>query len=131
VKNAQEKIKNVYEIERILAKRFIKIERARHSKIQYRVKWLEWDDHHNQWIDATEMKNAQNLVNEFERNLITQSENEQWYHLFTFKFTSFRFTITSLSSSVEITRNSNQIRRSLLFSISQSHMLSLTSQLLI
>jgi hypothetical protein len=64
VKNAQEKIKNVYEIERILAKRFIKIKRARHSKIQYRVKWLEWDDHHNQWIDATEMKNAQNLVNE-------------------------------------------------------------------
>ncbi len=38
LKNAQEKIKDVYEIERILAKRFIKIERARHSKIQYRVK---------------------------------------------------------------------------------------------
>jgi hypothetical protein len=122
MKNAQKKIKNVYEIERILAKRFIKIERARHSKIQYRVKWLKWDDSHNQWINVTKMKNVQNLMNEFERNFITQNENEQWYHLFTFKFISSRFIITSLSSSVEITHNSNQTRRSLLFSISQSHM---------
>ncbi len=84
VENVQEEIKNIYEIKKILIKRSIKAERTRNLKIQYRMKWLEWDDHHNQWIDATKMKNAQNLVNEFERNLITQSENEQWYHLFTF-----------------------------------------------
>jgi CRISPR/Cas system CSM-associated protein Csm5 (group 7 of RAMP superfamily) len=38
IKDVQEKTKNIYEIEKIVAKRFIKIERARHSKIQYRVK---------------------------------------------------------------------------------------------
>jgi hypothetical protein len=84
IEDVQKNIKDIYEVEKIVAKRSIKMRRARHSKTQYRVKWKEWENHHNQWIDATEMKNAQNVVKKFERNLITQNEDEQWYHLFTF-----------------------------------------------
>jgi hypothetical protein len=47
IKDAQRIIKNIYEIERILAKRSIKIERSRILKIQYKVKWKDWDDQHN------------------------------------------------------------------------------------
>jgi hypothetical protein len=38
VKNAQSEVKDIYEVERILAKRSIKIERLRTSKIQYKIK---------------------------------------------------------------------------------------------
>ncbi len=38
VENAQKNIKNIYEIEKILAKRFIKVRRSRKSKIQYKIK---------------------------------------------------------------------------------------------
>jgi hypothetical protein len=38
VKDVQDDIKDVYEVKKILAKRFIKVERSRISKIQYRVK---------------------------------------------------------------------------------------------
>jgi DNA-directed RNA polymerase subunit K/omega len=82
IEDVQKNIKDIYEVKRVLAKRFIKIERARHSKIQYRVKWKEWDDHHNQWIDAANMKNVKNAVNEFEQNSISQINNEQWSHSF-------------------------------------------------
>jgi hypothetical protein len=82
IEDTQRNIKDIYEIENILAKRFIKIERSRKSKIQYKIKWKEWKDHHNQWINATDMKNVKNAMNEFEQNLITQDDNEQWFHSF-------------------------------------------------
>jgi hypothetical protein len=69
VKNVQDDIKDVYELKKILAKRFIKIERSRTLKIQYRVKWKEWDDQHNQWINATKMKNVKKLIDDFESKL--------------------------------------------------------------
>jgi hypothetical protein len=47
IENAQNVIKNIYEIERVLAKRFIKIEKSRTLKIQYKVKWKKWDDQQN------------------------------------------------------------------------------------
>jgi hypothetical protein len=82
IEDVQGKTKDIYEIEKVVAKRFIKIKRARHSKIQYRVKWKGWSDHHNQWIDAADMRNVKNAVNEFEQNIIAQSDNQQWSHSF-------------------------------------------------
>ncbi len=38
IKNTQKDIKNIFEIERILAKKSIKAKRSRISKIQYKVK---------------------------------------------------------------------------------------------
>jgi hypothetical protein len=69
IKDVQEKIKDIYEIERILVKRLIKVKRSRTSRIQYRVKWLNWENQHNQWIDVAEMNNAKDLVNDFETKL--------------------------------------------------------------
>jgi hypothetical protein len=60
---------DIYEIERILTKRSIKLERTRTLKIQYRIKWKEWDDQHNQWINAKDMINVKNIMNEFEFRL--------------------------------------------------------------
>jgi hypothetical protein len=77
VENAQENTKNIYEIEKILIKRSIKIERARHLKIQYRVKWTDWDDQHNQWVNATDMRNVKNLMNEFETKLFERNLSSQ------------------------------------------------------
>jgi uncharacterized protein YukE len=78
VKDAQNSIKNIYEMKKILIKRSIKKRWSRKSKIQYKVKWLRWDDHHNQWMNTTDMKNVKNIVNEFERKLISRDDNEQW-----------------------------------------------------
>jgi hypothetical protein len=77
VENAQNNTKDIYEIKKIVIKRSIKVERTRHSKIQYRVKWTEWDSYHNQWIDVVNMKDAMNLVREFEVK-INENNQQQW-----------------------------------------------------
>jgi hypothetical protein len=77
VENVQE-TKNIYEIKRILIKRLIKIERSRKRKIQYKVKWTDWDDQHNQWINVDDMNNAKELIKKFEIKL----NFEQWMNSF-------------------------------------------------
>jgi hypothetical protein len=77
MKNTHDVVKNIYEIEKMLIKKSIKIKRSRISKIQYRVKWLNWEDQHNQWINVAEMNNAKNLINDFEAKLVEKSFTSQ------------------------------------------------------
>jgi hypothetical protein len=60
---------DIYEIERILTKRSIKVERTCTFKIQYKIKWKEWNNQHNQWINAKDMINVKDIMNEFEFRL--------------------------------------------------------------
>ncbi len=58
--------KNKYEIEKILAKRVIQKDCFRRSITQYRVKWLDWENQFNQWINKNDMNNSI-LVTNYER----------------------------------------------------------------
>ncbi len=60
-----------YEVKRILAKRKILKKRSRRSIVQYRVKWLNWEDSYNQWVDKDDM-NSQNLIADYERKFSSQ-----------------------------------------------------------
>jgi hypothetical protein len=70
VKNVQSDFDD-YEVKRILAKRTILKKRSRRSIVQYRVKWLNWEDQYNQWVNKEKM-NSQNLIADYEEKRSSQ-----------------------------------------------------------
>ena len=72
-----------YEIEKIIAKRVIYIDRKRRRRAlsQFRMKWLKWKNHHNRWLSRADLKNAKKLFQEFEnrnkKNEKKHQKNEQ------------------------------------------------------
>ena len=69
-----------YEIEKIIAKRVIYIDRKRRRRAlsQFKMKWLKWKNHHNQWFFKTDFKNVKKLLQEFEnRNQKNEQKNFQ------------------------------------------------------
>ena len=67
---------NFYEIEKIIVKRVIYIDRGRRRKAlsQFRMKWLKWKNHHNRWLFKIDFKNVKKLLQKFENR---NQENEQ------------------------------------------------------
>ena len=59
---------NVYEIEKIIAKKMIYIDRnrRRQSHSEYRVKWLGWKNQHNRWMKKKELNDCKKLLKNFE-----------------------------------------------------------------
>ena len=58
---------NIYEMKKIVAKKIVRTEKKRrrtHSK--FRIKWIEWNDHHNKWMKRNELTNCKKLLIEFE-----------------------------------------------------------------
>ena len=58
-----------FEIEKIITKR---INKRKNTK--YLIKWLKYDSEHDQWRNTLEMRNAMNLMNEFERKTAINSK---------------------------------------------------------
>ena len=58
-----------FEIEKIVTKRINK-----RKDTKYLIRWLRYDFEHDQWRSTSEMRNAMNLVNEFERKTATNSK---------------------------------------------------------
>ena len=57
-----------YEIEKIIAKRMIYIDRKRWCRalLQFKIKWLKWKNHHNRWLSKADFKNLKKLFQKFE-----------------------------------------------------------------
>ena len=59
---------DIYEVKKIVAKKIVRTERERrrraHSK--FKIKWAEWDNHHNKWMKRNELINCKELLIEFE-----------------------------------------------------------------
>jgi hypothetical protein len=60
-----------YEVKRILVKWIILKRRSRRSIVQYRVKWLNWEDQYNQWMNKKKMNN-QNFIANYEKKRSSQ-----------------------------------------------------------
>ena len=65
---------DIYEMKRIVAKKIVRIGRKkrRKSHSKFRVKWTEWNDHHNRWMKKNELINCKKLLAEFENVQKTQ-----------------------------------------------------------
>jgi hypothetical protein len=129
MKDSRGFIKDIYKMKKILIKTSIKKKRSRKSKIQYKIKWLRWNDHHNQWINATDMKNVKNIMNEFERKLISRDENEQWSLSFTFSWQNNIDFISSNFTSLNQTHRSYSSFSRLILCSSYSQSFSIDSLL--
>ena len=59
---------DVYEVEKIIAKRRVYTGRGRRRRAhsEFRVKWTGWGDHHNRWMKREDLNNCQELLQEFE-----------------------------------------------------------------
>ena len=57
-----------YEMKKIIVKRKIYFGRKRQRRAlsQFKVKWLKWKNHHNQWLSKTDFKNVRKLLQKFE-----------------------------------------------------------------
>ena len=57
-----------YEIEKIIVKRKMYIERKRRRRAfsQFRMKWLKWKNHHNQWFSRADLNNVKKFLQKFE-----------------------------------------------------------------
>ncbi len=47
------------------------------KKLQYYVKWLNWDDINNEWLNANSMKHASDLIAEYHERYSEQMSNER------------------------------------------------------
>ena len=78
---------NVYEVEKIIAKRMVYIGRNRrrraHSK--FRIKWSSWRNQHNRWMKKKDLDNCKKLLQKFENKIQEKDdthnqENDQETH---------------------------------------------------
>ena len=60
-----------YEIERLLNKRIFR------EKIQYLVKWRDYESTDNVWYNIDDLTNAQNFIDDYEKNVIRRSDFAQ------------------------------------------------------
>jgi hypothetical protein len=51
--------------------------RKHYDKLQYYIKWLDWDDIHNEWLDVKNMNNANNLIADYHEKYFEQISNER------------------------------------------------------
>lgn len=70
---------NVYEVEKIIAKRMVYTERGRRRRAhsEFRVKWLGWGDLHNAWMIRADLNNAKKLLHDFEYPGQAEGSHEQ------------------------------------------------------
>jgi hypothetical protein len=47
------------------------------EKLQYYIKWLNWDDTHNEWLNANSMNHASDLIAEYHEKYFEQMTNER------------------------------------------------------
>ena len=59
---------DIYKMKKIVAKRIVRIERKKRRKThsKFKIKWIEWSDHHNKWMKRNELINCKKLLIEFE-----------------------------------------------------------------
>ncbi len=60
-----------WEIEQILNSRKYR------EKLQYYIKWLDWDDINNEWLNANNMNRASDLIAEYHEKYFEQMTNER------------------------------------------------------
>jgi hypothetical protein len=48
-----------------------------HDKLQYYVKWLSYDDTHNEWVKTNDMSNAQQLIFDYHLNYSEQVNEDR------------------------------------------------------
>jgi hypothetical protein len=51
--------------------------RKNREKLQYYIKWLNWDDIHNEWLNANNMNHASDLIAEYHEKYFEQMTNER------------------------------------------------------
>jgi hypothetical protein len=47
------------------------------EKLQYYIKWLNWDNIHNEWLNANNMSHASDLIAEYHEKYFEQMTNER------------------------------------------------------
>ena len=59
---------NIYEMKKILIKRKVYIDqkRRRRAHSEFRIKWTEWKNHHNQWMKRKDLNNCRKFFQKFE-----------------------------------------------------------------
>jgi hypothetical protein len=51
--------------------------RKHYDKLQYYIKWLNWNDIHNEWLNAKSMSNANDLIVDYHEKYSEQISNER------------------------------------------------------
>ena len=69
---------NIYEVEKIVTKKTIYIERnhRRRTHSEFRMKWFGWRDQHNVWMKKKNLDNCKQLFQKFE-NQISNNDNDE------------------------------------------------------
>ena len=59
---------DTYEMKKIIAKRIMRIGKKsrRRAHSEFKIKWIEWNDHHNNWMKQNELTHCKKLLAEFE-----------------------------------------------------------------
>ena len=60
----QKKLKDTYEIKKLLNRK--KIEKEKKKRIKFLVKWKEWSLVHNKWYDVIDLKNIKEAIIDYE-----------------------------------------------------------------
>jgi hypothetical protein len=47
------------------------------KKFQYYIKWLNWDDIHNEWLNTNNMNRTNNLIVEYHKKYFEQMTNKR------------------------------------------------------
>ena len=55
-------------MEKIVGRRIVRRGRNRTPVIQYRVKWLGYQDHYNQWLSLDALKHSSQLIADYEKS---------------------------------------------------------------